>query len=100
MVAFNLDQTARARLAATKGVSILPDALPHHPEIITILAGIRVLRIVSEGDAYSAACHLRYGTWLALADGVSEDAAFAAILAFVPLVASVPQFYAPEHDAA
>jgi hypothetical protein len=31
---------------------------------------------------------------------VTEEAAFGAVLAFVSLVASVPQEYSPEHDAA
>lgn len=43
--------------------------------------------------------HLRLGEWLSLADGVTEEAAFAAVLASVLLVGSVPKHYATEHDS-
>src|SRR4051812_7991369 len=101
MVAFSLDQPARNRLAATRGVSIIADPSPRNPAVIVmVLAGTRCIDIRRDGDTFRAQAHLRLGEWMPLADGVSEDVAFAAVLHFVHLVASVPQHYAPEHDAA
>ena len=65
-----------------------------------IMAGVRCMDVRAEAGAFRADLHLRQGEWLPLADGVTEEAAFAAVLAFVSLVASVPQEYAAEHDLA
>ncbi|TDH58819.1 hypothetical protein E2C06_30595 [Dankookia rubra] len=84
-----------------KGVSVLDRPLPGDQAFVAmIMAGVRCLDIRAEGDTFRADLHVRDGEWLPLADGVTEDVAFAAVLAFVSLVASVPQHYAPEHDAA
>ena len=96
-----LDQPARTRLAAMRGVSVLNRPLPRDETLAAmVLAGVRCMDVRAEGSAFRADLHIRQGEWLPLADGVTEDAAFAAVLAFVSLVASVPQHYAPEYDAA
>ena len=101
MAFISVAESARARLAATKGVHITADPLPHHPEVAAlVMASIRCMHVTTDGDSFSASVHLRAGEWLPLAEDVTEDAAFAAVLAFVSLVAAVPQHYAPEHDAA
>ena len=101
MAYFTLDQPARTRLASIKGVSVLNRPLPCDETLTAmVLAGVRCMDVRAEGDAFRADLHVRQGEWLPLADGVTEEAAFAAVLSFVSLVASVPQEYAPEHDAA
>lgn len=101
MVAFSLDQSARLRLAAMRGVCVIADPSPRNPSVIVmVMAGTRCIDIRRDGDAFCAQAHLRLGEWLPLAEGVSEDTAFAAVLAFLSLVGNVPQFYAPEHDTA
>ncbi|TDH58163.1 hypothetical protein E2C06_34070 [Dankookia rubra] len=101
MAFISVDQPARARLAAMRRVSVLDRPLHHDQTLVAmVMAGVRCMDIRAEGDTYRVDLHLRLGKWLPLADGVTEEAAFAAVLAFVSLVASVPQEYAPEHDAA
>ncbi|MDO9714027.1 hypothetical protein [Paracraurococcus lichenis] len=101
MAFISVDQPARARLVATKGVTIIDAPSPRNPSVtVMVISGIRCCDIRHDGDVFRAAVHMRDGEWLPLADGVTEDAAFGAVLAFVSLVASVPQSYAPEHDAA
>ena len=101
MAYFTLDQLVRTRLAAMRGVSVLDRPLPRDETLAAmVLAGVRCMDVRAEGDSFRADLHTRQGEWLPLADGVTEEAAFAAVLAFVSLVASVPQEYAPEHDAA
>src|SRR3954466_7547016 len=92
MAFISLAESARARLAAMKGVHITADPLPRRPEVVAlVMASIRCAHVTTDGAGFSASVYLRAGEWLALADGVSEDAAFAAVLHFVHLVASVPQ---------
>jgi hypothetical protein len=96
-----VDQPARTRLAAIRRVSVLDRPLHRDQALVAmVMAGIRCIDVRAEGDTFRADLHLRLGEWLPLADGVTEEAAFAAVLAFVSLVAGVPQEYAPEHDAA
>ncbi|MDO9712762.1 hypothetical protein [Paracraurococcus lichenis] len=100
MARFSIDQSSRDRLAAMPGVTIIEHPSPHHPgDIALVTAGLRCCEVFADGATFRAAYHLRYGEWLPLAEGVREDAAFAAVLAFLSLVATVPQHYAPAHDA-
>ena len=95
MAFISVSESAHNRLAATKGVQIIADPSLRNPAItVMVMAGTRCIDIRQDGDTFRAQAHLRLGEWLPLADGVSEDAAFAAVLAFVNLVASVPQHYA------
>ena len=101
MAFFTVDQPARARLAGMRGVSVLDRPLHRDKTLVAmVLAGVRCLDVRTEGDTFRADYHFRLGKWLSLADGVTEKAAFSAVLAFVSLVAGVPQEYAPEHDVA
>ncbi|TCZ54597.1 hypothetical protein [Roseicella aquatilis] len=101
MAFFPIDQTARERLAALPGVTIFPRPSPRRPEhLALVMAGLRCCEVVAAAGGYRAAYHLRFGTWLPLAEDGDEAAAFAAVLAFLALVAAVPQHYASEHDAA
>ncbi|MDO9713638.1 hypothetical protein [Paracraurococcus lichenis] len=101
MAAFSIDQSARSRLTAMRGVTVIAHPSPRNPATLAmVIAGVRCIDVRHDGDGFRATIHVRDGEWLPLADGVTEDAAFAAILAFVSVVASVPQSYAPEHDAA
>ncbi|MDO9713859.1 hypothetical protein [Paracraurococcus lichenis] len=101
MAHFSINQSSRDRLAATPGVTIIDHPSPHHPgDIALVLAGLRCCEVCADGAAFRAACHLRYGEWLPLAEQVGEDAAFAAVLAFLTLIAAVPQHYAAAHDTA
>lgn len=101
MAFISIDQPARARLAATKGVTVIMQPSPRNPATLAmVIAGVRCLDVRRDGDGFRAMLHIRQGEWLLLAEGVSEDAAFSAVLHFLALVASVPQHYAPEHDAA
>ena len=101
MAFISVDQPARTRLAATRGVTVLKHPLHRDPSLVAmILASVRCLDVRAEAGVFRADLHLRQGEWLPLVDGVTEEAAFAAVLAFVSLVASVPQEYAPEHDLA
>lgn len=101
MAYFTLDQPARVRLAATKGVSVLDRPKPTDEALVAmVLAGVRCIDVRAEGDAFRAAVHVREGEWLPLAEDVPEEVAFAAVLSFVSLVSAIPQHYAPEHDAA
>ncbi|TCZ61158.1 hypothetical protein [Roseicella aquatilis] len=96
-----IDQSSRDRLAAMPGVTIFPRPSPRRPEVrALVMQGLRCCEVVAEAGAHRAAYHLRLGTWLPLAEDGDEEAAFAAVLAFLALVAAVPQHYAPEHDAA
>ena len=101
MAFISVDQPARARLAAMRRVSVLDCPLPRDQMLMAmVMAGTRCMDVRAEGSTFRADLHLRLGEWLPLADGVTEEAAFAAVLAFLSLVASVPQEYAPEHDLA
>lgn len=101
MAFISVDQPAPTRLAATRCVSVLDHPLPRDQTLVAmIFAGGRCLDVSTEAGTFRADLHLRQGEWLPLADGVTEEAAFAAVLAFVSLIASVPQHYAPEHDLA
>ncbi|MDO9712380.1 hypothetical protein [Paracraurococcus lichenis] len=101
MVAFSLDQSARSRLTAMRGVTVIAHPSPRNPATLAmIIAGVRCIDVRHDGDAFRATVHMRDGEWLPLADGVAEDAAFSAVLSFVSLVAGIPQHYALEHDAA
>lgn len=82
-------------------VSVIDAPLPRRPEIAAaVLAGLRLAHICTDGDTFSAAVHLRLGEWMTLAEGVPEEAAFAAVLHFVRLVASIPSEYSAQGDAA
>jgi hypothetical protein len=101
MAFISLDQPARTRLSATKGVTVLAHPLDRDPSLIAmVMAGTRCIDVRAEGNAFRAALHLRLGEWLPLAEEATEEAAFGAVLAFVSLADAVPQHYAPEHDAA
>jgi hypothetical protein len=101
MAFITVDQPDCARLASMKGVSVLNCPLHRDQGLVAmVLAGVRCLDVRADGDAFRADYHLRLGEWLPLAEDVTEEAAFTAILSFVSLVANVPQHYAPEHDAA
>ena len=101
MAFISVDQPARARLAAMRGVAVLDRPLHRDPTLVAmVMAGVRCMDVRAEGNAFRADLYLRLGEWLPLADGVTEEAAFAAVLAFVSLVAGVPQEYAPQHDLA
>ncbi|MDO9714371.1 hypothetical protein, partial [Paracraurococcus lichenis] len=98
MAFFPIDQSSRDRLAALPGVTIIDHPSPHHPDdVALVLAGLRCCEVFADGAAFRAAYHLRYGEWLPLAEAVGEDAAFAAVFAFLTLVAAVRQHYAAEH---
>jgi hypothetical protein len=98
---FPIDQSSRDRLATTPGVTIISNPLPHRPaDVALVMAGLRCCEVFADGVAFRAAYHLRFGAWLPLAEGVAEDAAFAAIHAFLTLVGPLPTHYAPAQDAA
>ncbi|TDH59236.1 hypothetical protein E2C06_28345 [Dankookia rubra] len=81
-------------------VSILDRPLHHDQTLVAmVMAGVRCMDVRAEGNAFRADLHLRLGEWLPLADGVTEEAVFAAVLAFISLVSSVPQEYSPANDA-
>ncbi|MCB4825497.1 hypothetical protein [Roseicella aerolata] len=101
MAFISVQQAARARLSATKGVTVIAQPSLRNPATLAmVIAGIRCVDVRRDGEGFRAMLHIRQGEWLPLAEGVSEDAAFSAIVAFLALVASIPQHYAPEHDAA
>ena len=101
MAFISVDQPARARLAGMQRVLVLDRPLPRDQTLVAmIMAGTRCLDIRAEGSTFHADLHHRLGEWLPLAEEVTEDVAFGAVVAFVSLVASVPQHHAPEHDTA
>ena len=101
MAYITVDQSPRDRLAATRGVTIIHHPLPRDPaEIATVIAGVRCYAVRAEGGACTASFQIGNGEDLALADGVTEAAAFAAVLAHVALVREVPAHYSAINDQA
>jgi hypothetical protein len=99
---FSARNSSRDRLAAMRDVNIFDRPPGYNRDGCTafILAGIRSYEIRQVGAGYRTLFHLRDGIWLALALGVSEDEAFAAVIAHVEALAGVPQWYSPAIDAA
>lgn len=96
-----LAQATRARLSATKGVTVIASPCPRDPNVLAlVIAGVRCVEINRDGEDFRTMWHVRMGKWIILADGVSEDVAFAATLAFVTLTSSIPQHYSAANDAA
>jgi hypothetical protein len=92
--------TARERLAAMRGVSIVDGPLPTKPKIAAmVMAGIRCIDVHAEAGVFSAQWHIRFDEWFTLVEGVTEDDAFAAIELFVAKVAGIPGWYSVENDA-
>jgi hypothetical protein len=78
-------------------VTVIAQPSPRNPATLAmVIAGVRWIDVRRDGEGFRAMLHIRQGEWLLLA----EDVAFSVIFAFLALVASVPQHYAPEHDAA
>src|SRR4051812_31381116 len=59
---FPIDQSSRDRLAATPGVTIVSNPLPHRPgDVALVMAGLRCCEVLADGAAFRAAYHLRLG---------------------------------------
>ena len=101
MAVITSNTDAASRLAALARVKIIMHPHASDPQdIALIFAGVCCLEIRETGAGHMARFHVGLGEYLLLAEAVPLATAFAAVCAFVSLVASVPVEYAPAHDAA